>query len=150
MKQNSILPHIEQNGQTTCLHVTVVFAILRSQGIVWFEYFHDLRRRSGCRTKLFGVIVDAESIYWCIRLTALTHFYSNSDHTRCIRKGLGVTKSDACAQKMHTMHAVFIQLKCVNPHLAHFFYWHIAYMSQSALNVLVRSLIFLQLWIAVL
>jgi len=47
---------------------------------------------------------------WRIRLTALLHFYSNADHTRRIRKGPDVTKSDACAQKTHSTHAVCIQL----------------------------------------
>jgi len=37
-------------------------------------------------------------------------FYSNADHTRRIRKGRDVTKSDACAQKSHRTHAVCIQL----------------------------------------
>jgi len=50
-------------------------------------------------------------LYWRIRLTARTHFYSNADHTRRIRKGRDVTKSDAFAQKTHRMHAVCIQLK---------------------------------------
>ena len=36
---------------------------------------------------------------------------SNADHTRRIRKGRDVTKSDACAQKTHRTHAVCIQLK---------------------------------------
>ena len=35
-------------------------------------------------------------------------FYSNADHTRRIRKGRDVTKSDACAQKTHRTHAVCI------------------------------------------
>ena len=46
----SILPYMKQNCQTTCVYVTVVFAILWSQGGVGFEYFHDLRR-SGCGGK---------------------------------------------------------------------------------------------------
>jgi len=50
-------------------------------------------------------------LYWRIKLTALTHFYSNADHTRCIKKGRDVTKSDACAQKTHRTHAVCIQFK---------------------------------------
>jgi len=37
-------------------------------------------------------------------------FYSNADHTRRIRKGRDVTKSDACAQKTHRTYAVCIQL----------------------------------------
>jgi len=49
-------------------------------------------------------------LYWRIRLTALTHFYSNADHTTRIRKGRDVTKSDACAQKTHRTHALCIQL----------------------------------------
>jgi len=55
------LPYIKQNLQTTRLYVTVEFAILRSQGRVRVEYFYDLRRRSGCGTKLFGGGADAES-----------------------------------------------------------------------------------------
>jgi len=35
-------------------------------------------------------------------------FYSNADHTRCIRKGRDATKSDACAKKTHRTHAVCI------------------------------------------
>jgi len=38
-------------------------------------------------------------------------FYSNADHTRRIRKGRDVTKSDACPQKTHMTHAVRIQLR---------------------------------------
>ena len=38
-------------------------------------------------------------------------FCSNADHTKRIRKGCGVTKSDACAQKTHRTHAVCIYLK---------------------------------------
>ena len=49
-------------------------------------------------------------LYWRFRLTALTHFYSNTDHTWRIRKGRDVRKSDACAQKTHRTHAVCIQL----------------------------------------
>jgi len=37
-------------------------------------------------------------------------FYLNADHTRRIRKGRDVTKSDACAQKTHRTHTVWIQL----------------------------------------
>jgi len=37
--------------------------------------------------------------YRRIRLTALNHFYSNADHTRRIRKGRDVTKSDASPKK---------------------------------------------------
>jgi len=48
------LPYIKQNHQATCLYVTVEFAILWSQGGVGVEYFYDLQRRSGCRSKLFG------------------------------------------------------------------------------------------------
>jgi len=44
-------------------------------------------------------------------LTHQTHYYSNADHTRRIRKGRDVTKSDACAQKTYRTHAVCIQLK---------------------------------------
>jgi len=44
-------------------------------------------------------------------LTHQTHFHSNADHTRRIRKGCDVTKSDACAQKTHRTHAVCIQLE---------------------------------------
>jgi len=55
-------------------------------------------------------LVWSASESWRIRLSALTHFYWNADHTRCIRKGLDVTKSDACSQKTHRMHAVCIQL----------------------------------------
>ena len=52
-------------------------------------------------------------LYWRIRLTALTHFYSNADHTRRIRKGRDVTKSDACAQKTRRTHAVCIHLNFI-------------------------------------
>ena len=50
---------MKQNCQTTCVYVTVVFAILWSQGGVGFEYFHDLRR-SGCGGKLFEARAETE------------------------------------------------------------------------------------------
>jgi len=34
----------------------------------------------------------------------------NADHTRRIRKGCDVTKSDACAQRTHRTHAVCIRV----------------------------------------
>jgi len=37
-------------------------------------------------------------------------FYSNADHARRIRKGRDLKKSDACAQKTHSTHALGIQL----------------------------------------
>jgi len=53
-EKKQALPCIKQNLQATYLHVTVEFAIYRSQGGVGVEYFYDLRRRSGCGAKSFG------------------------------------------------------------------------------------------------
>ena len=51
---------------------------------------------------------ESEQWVWCANIE--TGSYSKADHTRRIRKGRGVTKSDACAQKTHTTHGVWIQL----------------------------------------
>jgi len=55
------LAFVKQNLQATCTYVTVEFGILRCQD--GLEYFNDLRRRSGCGTKLFRG-ADAESKKW--------------------------------------------------------------------------------------
>ena len=46
---------------------------------------------------------------WAVRLMCQyrNRFYSNADHTRRIRKGRDVTKSDACARKTHRTHPVY-------------------------------------------
>ena len=49
---------------------------------------------------------EPEQWVWCVNIE--TGSYSNADHTRRIRKGRDVTKSDACAQKTHRTHAVCI------------------------------------------
>jgi len=51
---------------------------------------------------------ESEQWVWCINIE--TGSYSNADHTRRIRRGREVTKSDACAQKTRRTHAVCIQL----------------------------------------
>ena len=51
---------------------------------------------------------ESEQWVWCVNIE--TGSYSNADHTRRIRKGRDVTKSDACAQKTHRTHAACIQL----------------------------------------
>ena len=50
---------------------------------------------------------ESEQWVWCVNIE--TGSYSNADHTRRIRKGRDVTKSNACAQKTHRTHAVSIQ-----------------------------------------
>ena len=47
----------------------------------------------------------SESKQWVWRVSIETGSYSNADHTRRIRKGRDVTKSDACAQKTHRARA---------------------------------------------
>jgi len=82
------LPYIEQNLQATCLRVTVEFAILQIQGWVGVEYFHDLRRRNGCRAKFFREGKDAESKKW-----DSVHLWQEHHHRQHRQSGLAGTRS---------------------------------------------------------
>jgi len=56
----------------------------------------------------------SESEQWVWYVNIETGSYSNADHSKRIRKGRDVTKSDACAQKMHRTCILCIELSCAS------------------------------------
>jgi len=73
----------------------------------WFA-LHHFAKQSYCEGITSALYREPKALRLMCQYR--NRFYSNADHTRRIRKGCNVTKSDACAQKTHRTHPVCIQL----------------------------------------